>query len=164
MLSDPENDNYDLIEDTLNSINDEFEIKAENTGFVIKNLTAQAKAKRDVAKQLLAEAQLIEKRAFKLTKSIGEGMAIMGIDKLSGTVNTFKFTPSSKVIIDNLNDVPDELCDVKVTPSLTKIKKLMEQEETERFDYAHIDHLQNIGLQGVKFSETTKKAVSDANY
>jgi hypothetical protein len=163
MLSDPENDNFEMIEDTLESIGDAFEVKAENAGFVIKNLTAQAQAKRDVAKQLIAEAQLIEKRAYRLQKSIENGMKIMGLKKLSGVVNTYKFRPSKKVVVDKIEDVPDELCAIEVKPNLNKIKKLMDEEGTEEFDYAHIEHTDSFSLQGVKFSETAKKAVKNGN-
>ncbi|MGP2574208.1 siphovirus Gp157 family protein, partial [Staphylococcus aureus] len=59
MESDPENENFEMLKDTLDSIADEFEVKAENTGYVIKNIMAKAEAKRKVAKQLQQEVVLL---------------------------------------------------------------------------------------------------------
>ncbi|MFC4652663.1 siphovirus Gp157 family protein [Lactococcus nasutitermitis] len=159
MESDPENENFEMLKDTLDSITDEFEIKAENTGYVIKNIMAKAKAKREVAKQLQAEAQLLEKRAYLLLDHIGEAMESMSISKISGVVNTFKVNKSQRVVVDNIEEVPEELCSIVVKPNLTKIKNLMKIEGTDEFDYAHIEKMKSIGLQGVTFSETAKKAV-----
>lgn len=163
MESDPENENFELLKDTLDSITDEFELKAENTGYVIKNIMAKAKAKREVAKQLQAEAQLLEKRAYLLLDHIGEAMESMSIPKISGVVNTFKFNKSQRIVVDNVEEVPEELCEIVVKPNLTKIKNLMKAEGTDEFDYAHIEKVKNIGLQGVTFSEMAKKAVGHGN-
>lgn len=157
MESDPENENYEMLKDTLESITDEFEVKAENTGYVIKNIMAKAKAKREVAKQLQSEAQLLEKRAYSLLSYIGEAMESMKLKKIDGVVNNFRFHTSKKLEITKPEEVPIELC--KVEPNKTKIAELMKAEGTDEFDYAHYVPSKNIGLQGVKFSETAKKAV-----
>ena len=99
MESDPENENYEMLKDTLESITDEFEVKAENTGYVIKNI--MAKAKREVAKQLQSEAQLLEKRAYSLLSYIGEAMESMQLKKIDGVVNNFRFHTSKKLEITN---------------------------------------------------------------
>lgn len=161
MESDPESDNLEMLKDTLESITDEFEVKAENTGYVIKNIMAKAKAKRDVAKQLQSEAQLLEKRAYSLLTYIGDTMEVMQIKKIDGIVNNFKFRPSKRLEITKPDEVPIELC--KVEPNKTKIAELMKAEGAEEFDYARYEKVNNIGLQGVKFSETAKKAVKNGN-
>lgn len=157
MESDPENENFEMLKDTLDSIADEFEVKAENTGYIIKNIMAKAEAKRKVAKQLQREAQILEKRAYSLLSYIGDGMETMQIKKIDGVVNTYRFNTSKRLEITNPDEVPIELC--KIEPNKTKIGELMKAEGTTEFDYAHYVPCKNIGLQGVKFSETAKKAV-----
>lgn len=159
--SDPENENLEMLKDTLDSITDEFEVKAENTGYVIKNIMAKAKAKREVAKQLVTEAQMLEKRAYSLLSYIGDAMETMQLKRIDGVVNTFRFHTSKRLEITKPDEVPIELC--KVEPNKTKIAELMKAEGTTEFHFAHYVPLKNIGLQGVKFNETAKKAVKHGN-
>jgi hypothetical protein len=58
------------------------ELKAQNYGFVIRNLQATANSIKEAERQMKARRESIEKRAESLTERLKTGMEIAGVTKL----------------------------------------------------------------------------------
>lgn len=70
------------LKDTLEGEAWPLELKAQNYGFVIRNMEATAAAIKDAEKQMKARREAIEKRVMHLTERLKTGLEIAGISKL----------------------------------------------------------------------------------
>lgn len=68
--------------DTLEAEAWPLEVKAQNYGFVIRNMEATAEAIKAAEKQMADRRKAIEKRAAALTERLKMGMEIAGVSKL----------------------------------------------------------------------------------
>lgn len=70
------------LRDTLEGEAWPLELKAQNYGFVIRNLQATAASIREAEEQMKARRQAIEKRAAALVERLKTGLEIAGVQKL----------------------------------------------------------------------------------
>jgi hypothetical protein len=70
------------LKDTLEGEAWPLELKAQNYGFVIRNLQATAASIKEAEDQMRARRQAIEKRALALVERLKTGLEIAGVSKL----------------------------------------------------------------------------------
>jgi hypothetical protein len=70
------------LKDTLEGESWPLELKAQNYGFVIRNLEATAASIKEAEKQMKARREAIEKRAAALLERLKTGLEIAGVTKL----------------------------------------------------------------------------------
>lgn len=70
------------LKDTLEGEAWPLELKAQNYGFVIRNLQATAASIKEAEDQMKARRQAIEKRALALTERLKTGLEIAGVSKI----------------------------------------------------------------------------------
>jgi hypothetical protein len=70
------------LKDTLEGESWPLELKAQNYGFVIRNLQATAASIKEAEEQMKARRQAIEKRAAALVERLKTGLEIAGVSKL----------------------------------------------------------------------------------
>lgn len=72
----------EAIEDTLESLSGDLEVKATNTAFVIRNLEASAAAIKEAEAQMAARRKAIESRAARVRDYLLANMMVAGIQKI----------------------------------------------------------------------------------
>lgn len=72
----------EAIEDTLESLSGDLEVKATNTAFVIRNLEASAAAIKEAEAQMAARRKAIENRAARVRDYLLANMMVAGIQKI----------------------------------------------------------------------------------
>lgn len=95
--------------DTLEAEAWPLEVKAQNYGFVIRNMEATAEAIKAAEKQMADRRKAIEKRAAALTERLKIGMEIAGVSKLETPhfALTIKKNPPSVEVWDE-KQIPEE--------------------------------------------------------
>lgn len=106
MAMDPEID-ADAINDTLEAIGCEIEVKAENTAIIISELEAEA-AKIKVEETRLAERRkTYENHAARLKDGLYNAMKTTGKEKFKTTLYSFNIQKNPvKLVIDNESKIP----------------------------------------------------------
>lgn len=87
------------IDEVLNSINEEFEVKADNIACMIKSYKAESKAIEEESKALIARASRLKKEGDKLEKYLMQSMKIMGINKLETTRNVIQIKKNPPALV-----------------------------------------------------------------
>lgn len=90
----------EAINDTLESVNAEFEQKCDNVACAIKNLLAEAKMIRDEEKRLAERRQAKERSAEGLKRYLSQSLIAVGKNKLETTRAVLSFRRSTAVEID----------------------------------------------------------------
>lgn len=122
-------DIYDqVIKDTLEGINGEFEIKADSCAKIIKELTAEAKKFEEEKKRLEERQLVIEHRRDAVKKHLYESMKLTG--KLKFKTGLFSFGIQKNGGLQPLEiipdaDVPDEY--MKKEPDNGKIREALKE-------------------------------------
>jgi len=109
--------------DTLEGERWPLELKAQNYGFVIRNLEASAEAIDNAIVQMEARAQAMKKRAEALRARLKQGMEIAGVSELSCPYFAMKIkkNPPSVEVWDE-NQVPESFW-VQPPPPAKRIDK-----------------------------------------
>jgi transcriptional regulator of heat shock response len=102
----------EVLKDTLSSIQEEIEDKAENIAKLIRNLEADAKIIREEEKRLAERRQSIEKKIDYLKQYLQEQLEVAGLQKVK--------RPTITVAIQN-NPPSVEIADENLIPSDYKI-------------------------------------------
>lgn len=126
-LIDTEEFDLDTLEDTIQSIEGNVEVKIENTARMIKNWEAQAAAMEAEEKRLKESKRALENRISRVKDYVLENLALMGKDKVTtsiGNVCRQKNPPSIDVY--DMRVVPDDYIIIPpVEPKVDK-KSIME--------------------------------------
>lgn len=129
MAEDPDIDE-EVFNDTLESIGDLIELKAEGYAKVIKNLEtdrdvilAKANKFKEEFDRHKAEADKIDNHIDRLKRNLAKTM--FATDKTKFKTENFSFRAQETVsaIIDDIELVPDMFCKFKKEPNKTEIKK-----------------------------------------
>lgn len=72
----------EVIEDTLESLSGDLEVKATNTAMVVRNLEAMAAAIKDAETQMAARRKALENRAARVRDYLLSNMMVAGISKI----------------------------------------------------------------------------------
>jgi uncharacterized protein YoxC len=132
MLEDSVDDQVLL--DTLEAVQGEYEIKLESYCKIIKNLEADMEALKNEAKRLTDKRKLLENNIDRLKKAMFDSMKTTGTTKIKGQLFSVSiqknggklpvnYDKDNKHITDHL---PDNLVIVTETPALDAIRELLE--------------------------------------
>lgn len=133
MLESPLDDEQVLL-DTLEGVQGEYELKLEAYCKVIKNLEADMDALKAEAKRLTDKRKVLENNVDRLKKAMFDSMKATGNNKVKGQLFTvaiqknggvvpINYDKDNKNITDNL---PDQLVNIVETPNLDAIRELLE--------------------------------------
>ena len=131
-------DDEQVLLDTLEGVQGEYEFKLESYCKVIKNLEADVDALKNEAKRLTDRRKVLENNIDRLKKAMFDSMKATGTDKVKGQIFTVAIQKNGgklPVIVDvPTGDLPDELVKVVESPDLEAIGKLLESGNCK---YAH---------------------------
>ena len=131
-------DDDQVLLDTLEAVQGEYEYKMENYCKVIRNLEASMNALKTEAKRLSDKAKTMSNNIDRLKKAIYDSMKATGTDKVKGQIFTVAIQKNDgklPVIVDvDTADLPDELVKIVESPDLEAIAKLIDSGNTQ---YAH---------------------------
>lgn len=107
LAGDPDID-PEAISDTLEAINGEIELKAENTAIIINELTAEAAKIKAEEARLSERRKAIEGHTARLKDGLYNAMKTVGREKFKTTLFSFNIQKNpAKIIIDDESKVPD---------------------------------------------------------
>ena len=122
----------EVLMDTLEAVQGEYEIKLENCCKVIKNLEADMDALKNEAKRLTDKRKVLENNVERLKKAMFDSMKAVGKEKVKGQLFTVAIQKNGGVIpvvaapdVDT-NKLPDELVIYTEKPNLEAIRELLE--------------------------------------
>ena len=127
------------LQDTLEGVQGEYEIKLEAYCKVIKNLEADMEALKAEAKRLTDKRKVLENNVDRLKKAMFDSMKATGTEKVKGQIFTVAIQRNGgklPVILDvPTEDLPDELVKVVESPDLEAIYEVLTTHGTSK--YAH---------------------------
>ena len=127
-------DDEDVLKDTLEAVQGEYEIKLEAYCKVIKNLEADMEALKNEAKRLTDKRKVLENNIDRLKKAMFESMKATNTPKVKGQLFTVAIQKNGGVIPINYDkndknitaNLPDHLVNIVKTPNLEAIRELLE--------------------------------------
>ena len=133
------------INDTLDAISAELDVKLENSAKFIKNLDADIDGLDKEIKRLM----LIKKRKAALIERLkincDNAMKLNNeTTKKAGTF-TFSYRKSEKTIVDDVNKLPDELKKIEYKPMAAEIKKYIKEHGS--VDGARVEICMNLQIK-----------------
>lgn len=118
---------------------DDIKAKAENYGFLIKNLEAEISGLKAEEKRLADKRKVRENAVQRLKDNLHESMDRIGTQKIESGTFTFSVQKNGgalPVIVDvDPTDIPDAYC--KITRDVDKKALAEYMEETGDFSYGH---------------------------
>lgn len=100
----------EVINDTLEGMSGELEVKATNVGLFIGNLKSNSAAIKEAAKQMLARAKAIDNKVDRMESYILENMVRCNITQIDSPYFTLKVRQNPpSVIIDDAGKIPGEM-------------------------------------------------------
>ena len=121
-----------LLQDTLEAVQGEYDVKMESYAKVIKNLEADMDALKAEAKRLTDKRKVLENNIDRLKKAMFDSMKATGITKAGGQLFTVAIQKNGgkvPVIVAedaDLSILPDQLVKVVESPDLEAIRELLE--------------------------------------
>jgi ribosomal protein L16 Arg81 hydroxylase len=150
-----ESEDFDkeTIKTTIECMEYEIEIKANNYGKLIKNLEINKKsiegtkkAIQEEIKRLNDKEKAIENKIRFLKENLGNTMRIMKKNKIKTEFFTFYFTKTKKVnILDNEKALNSKY--IRNNPEIDKIRLLKAMENGEIFDFADIKESESLVIR-----------------
>lgn len=126
---------------------EEFAVSATNYASVIRALKAkQSEAEAEIAR-IKAISDKLGKVVERMTNGLSEACQRLNIEKLDGLHAQISFRKSEQTIIDNIEALPKEYINEKVTytPNKALIKAALKAGEV--IDGAHIETVKNIQIK-----------------
>jgi hypothetical protein len=140
----------DAIADTLESIEGEFEDKADNIACLIKTFDAEAEAIKAEEKNLKERRERKERQAENLKNYISSTMLQLGKAKVETARNVLSFRKSNSLLIEDedafMQKYPDHVYE-KVTLSIPKKEITVLIKAGEEFDGAALIEKQNLQIK-----------------
>ena len=131
-------DDEDILKDTLEAVQGEYEQKIEGYCKVIRNIETDIEAFKIEAKRLTEKAKMLEKNRDRLKKAMFDSMKATNTNKVKGQIFTVAIQKNGgklPVIVDvETAYLPKELVKVVESPDLEAIAKLIDSGNTQ---YAH---------------------------
>ncbi len=146
MMDDPELDEQ-MLKDTMEAVEGEFEYKAEGYAKVMKNMMTDVDALREEAKRMTERATSIENNIKRMKTILYQSMKVTGKTKFKGEKFSFwiQKNPISTIVEINEKELPTQYQRIKVEADLGKIREAIESGE----DLSGIAHLEQ--TEGVRF-------------
>lgn len=132
LLEDPEVDSQ-LIDDTMESLDYDFEEKADNYAKMIRNMEGNIAAIENEQERLSAKKNLLKAGIKKLKTSLQDAMVATGKRKFKTDLFSFSVQKNggkAPVVLDvnDTSELPDELVRIKEEADLDAIRALLEAE------------------------------------
>lgn len=140
----------EAIADTLDSMEMDFNAKADGIACIIKDKQARAKEIREESKKQERRAEALEKQAESLRKYLSSQMQRAGIMKIETARNCISFHPSIRTVVDNENEFVREYPDYCKQDITYKIDKAAIREALKsgrEIKGAHLEQSQNIQIK-----------------
>ena len=139
LMEDPEVD-AQVIADTLEAIEGDFEVKAENYAKMIRNMEGSILAIEAEQDKLAAKKAILKGNAKRLKDNLQAAMIATGKRKFKTDLFSFNIQKNggkAPVILDvkDTSELPDELVRIKEEPDLDAIRTLCEKGDCK---YAHL--------------------------
>lgn len=131
------NDEMDLevLEDTLQSLEEEIEKKAEGIAHIMRQLDSEADYIKAEEKRLKERRDAVENRKDRLKKYLEEQLTLSGMDKVkTATVTVALQNNPPSVFIENENFVPEQFVTVETIRKVDKKSLLQALKDGEMFD------------------------------
>lgn len=140
MLEDPDAET-DVIKDTMEAVEGEIEVKADNYAKMIKNLESDVIGITAEMERLRIWKNRKESSIKMLKENLQESMTAIGKKKIKTELFSFNIQKNggkAPVILDvkDTSELPDELVRIKEEADLDAIRQLIEKEGTCK--YAHL--------------------------
>ena len=127
-------DDEDVLKDTLEAVQGEYEFKLESYCKVIKNLEADIVGIKAEVDRLSAKRKVLENNIDRLKKAMFESMKATNTPKVKGQLFTVAIQKNGGVIPINYDkndknitaNLPDHLVNIVKTPNLEAIRELLE--------------------------------------
>ena len=133
-----ENVDMQMILDTLESIDGDFEEKADNRAKIIKELDAKAKAREDEAKRLTESAKVLKNRAKRITDGLYDAMKIANKPKFATDLFSFSIAKNGgKQTLTVDGEVPKEYTKTIIENDTDKIRA--DLEAGKELAFAHLE-------------------------
>ena len=122
----------DILADTLEAVEGEYDYKLESYCKIIKNLESDVEALKAEAKRLTDKRKVLENNIDRLKKSMFDSMKAIGKDKVKGTLFTVAIQKNGGkipiIVAEDMNtaDLPDELVHIVESPNLDAIREWLE--------------------------------------
>ena len=131
-------DDEDILKDTLEAVQGEYEAKIESYCKVIKNIDADIQAIKTEITRLSEKKKVLENNIDRLKKAMFDSMKATNTNKVKGQIFTVSIQKNGgklPVIVDvETSELPDELVKVVESPDLEAIAKLIDSGNTQ---YGH---------------------------
>ena len=127
-------DDEDVLKDTLEAVQGEYEFKLESYCKVIKNLEADIVGIKAEVDRLSGKRKVLENNIDRLKKAMFESMKATNTPKVKGQLFTVAIQKNGGVIPINYDkndknitaNLPDHLVNIVKTPNLEAIRELLE--------------------------------------
>jgi hypothetical protein len=129
-MSEDEELTQEIIEDSLVDIKDDFNDKAINVSYAIKNMEAETIAIREAEKNMAKRRQAIEKKIENVKSYLLNNMERCGITKIKCpyfVIRVKNCPPSVKILAETY--IPKEFMRIKEEPDKTKLKDYLKDHE-----------------------------------
>lgn len=146
MAQDPEIDPQ-AITDTLEAINAEIEVKAENTAIIISELDAEAAKIKAEESRLAERRRALENHAARLKNGLYNAIKTVGKEKFKTTLYTFYIQKSAaKLVIDDENKIPKKYY-IPQPPKLDSAKLKEDLKAGAVRKYAHLEQGESLRIK-----------------
>ena len=138
MNTDPDDEERQIIEDSLESITGALEVKADGYVAVIDKLNSEAAVRKQMADKLAKAAKVLENHASRMKDRLKYCMESMGKTELKSRYFTFKIVNNGGKQTLKIRDgveVPESYKRIILENDNDKIRKTLESGETLPFAY-----------------------------
>ena len=118
----------ELLDESLNSINDELDVKLENIAKVIKSMEVDVKGLKEEEKRLADRRKSLENKIQNLKDYAENAMRATGVKKVKGKVFTLNIQNNApSVLIKDLERIPNEYFRIKKEVDKTLLKEKLKE-------------------------------------
>jgi hypothetical protein len=132
----------EVIKDSIELIQGDFEAKADNYAYIQKQLEADAEALKKEEQRLRARRESIVRNRQRLVESLMEAMRAMGKEKFKTTYNSFgirKAGGNVPVILDCPPEkLPDRFQKISIEADIPAIRAHLSANSEAEFSWAHL--------------------------
>jgi hypothetical protein len=136
---------YEVVKDTLQSIEESIQDKSQNIALLIKNINADTEAIKVEEKRLSERRKALENKSTRLKDYLKEQMEFCGVDRIKSTIVSIGIQKNPPVLnIQDGADIPEEYYRQR-DPEIDK-RKLM-QDIKEGFEFDGVTITQTTGVR-----------------
>lgn len=138
----------EVIEEGLNSITDEFNVKAENIAKVLKEMEYDIIALKEEEDRLLKRRKALENRHQELRLYLEAYMRLIDKPSVVGNIFTLSITKNPpKVQIDDLEGIPKEYINIEEVKKVDKRKILKDLQEGKEVKGVRLEQIESLRIK-----------------